>query len=139
ELWFDPSPQLRTTPVPSDKTDAYSIMLHELAHAIGFNGWRDGMTGGIPGSPSFESTFDQWETFDGTNLYFNGPMAKLVYGGPVPVTYGFNFHLGNASPRPGSDLIGDMMNGVVYNRGVRYDISPLDLAILADAGVGVTG
>ena len=137
ELWFDPSPHLRTTPVPSDKTDAFSVMLHELAHAIGFNGWRDGTTGNLPGSD--ESTFDKWETFDGTNLYFNGPAAELVYGGPVPITYGNNFHVGNASPRPGSDLIPDMMNGLVYNRGVRYDISPLDLAILADAGVGITG
>ncbi|MBD2447011.1 type I secretion C-terminal target domain-containing protein [Nostoc sp. FACHB-152] len=27
------------------------------------------------------------------------------------------------------------MNGVVYERGVRYDISPLDIAILKDTGV----
>jgi len=43
-----------------------------------------------------------------------------------------------ASPRPGSDLIPDLMNGVVFDRGTSYDISPLDLAILADAGVDVT-
>ena len=41
ELWFDPAPQAQNVPVPSDKTDAYSIILHELTHAIGFNGWRD--------------------------------------------------------------------------------------------------
>jgi hypothetical protein len=30
------------------------------------------------------------------------------------------------------------MNGVVYLRGTRYDISPLDLAILSDAGVATS-
>ena len=99
--------------------------------------WRDGTTGAVPGSPPYESTFDQWETFDGTNLYFNGPMAELAYGGTVPITFGDNFHVGNAPPRPGSGLIPDLMNGVVFNRGARYEISPLDLAILADAGVAV--
>ena len=138
ELWFDPDPQTRTTLVPSNKTDAYSVILHELAHAIGFNGWHNETTGAVPGSPQYESTFDQWETFDGTNLYFNGPMAELAYGGPVPITFGDNFHVGNAPPRPGSELIPDLMNGVVFNRGARYEISPLDLAILADAGVAVT-
>ncbi len=137
ELWFDPNPQMRTTPVPATKTDAYSVLLHELTHAIGFNGWRDGTTGAIPGSPPYGSTFDQWETFDGTNLYFTGPAAEAVYGGPVPITFGNNWHVGNSSPRPGSDLLPDLMNGVVYNRGARYDISQLDLAMLSDAGVAV--
>ena len=138
ELWFDPNPQARTAPVPANKTDAYSVLLHELAHAIGFNGWRDSTTAAVPGSPPYESTFDKWETFDGNNLYFNGPIAKAVYGGPVPVTYGNNWHIGNSAPRPGSDLIPDLMNGVVYFRGMRYDISPLDLAILSDAGVATS-
>jgi hypothetical protein len=34
-------------------------------------------------------------------------------------------------------LIPDLMNGVVLQYGARYDISPLDLAILADAGVPI--
>ena len=137
ELWFDPNPQARTAPVPANKTDAYSVLLHELTHALGFNGWRDSTTAAVPGSPPYESTFDQWETFDGTNLYFNGPTAEAVYGGPVPITYGNNWHIGNSAPRPGSDLIPDLMNGVVFLRGTRYDISPLDLAILSDAGVAI--
>ncbi len=96
ELWFDPNPQARTAPVPANKTDAYSVLLHELTHALGFNGWRDSTTAAVPGSPPYESTFDQWETFDGTNLYFNGPAAEAVYGGPVPITYGNNWHIGNS-------------------------------------------
>jgi hypothetical protein len=117
ELWFDPAPLTRNLAVPSDKTDAVSVLIHELTHAIGFNGWRDGTIAAIPGSPPYESTFDQWETFDGTNFYFTGPKAEAVYGGPVPITPGDNFHVGNAPPRPGSDLLPDLMNGVVYYRG----------------------
>jgi hypothetical protein len=55
----------------------------------------------------------------------------------VPLTYGNYHHFGNADPRPGSDLIPDLMNGVVFFRGQRYNISPLDLALLADVGVPV--
>ena len=60
-----------------------------------------------------------------------------LYGGPVPVTFGNVAHIGNDSSRPGSDLIPDLMNGVVFFRGTRYDISPLDLAIVADTGLTV--
>ncbi|HTM52557.1 MAG TPA: hypothetical protein VL175_00930 [Pirellulales bacterium] len=135
ELWFDPNPQSRSAPVPLDRTDAYSVLLHEVAHAIGFNGWKNGTNGAVTGSPPFESTFDRYEAFDGSNLFFTGPAAMALHGGPVPITFGNNWHIGNASPRPGSDLIPDLMNGVVFSRGTRYNISALDLAVLSDSGV----
>ena len=53
---FDPTPELRNKPVPADKTDAYSVLLHTPAS----NGKRDGTTGTLPGSPPYESTFDKW-------------------------------------------------------------------------------
>ena len=134
-LWFDPDPFARTAPVPSDRTDADSVFIHELGHVFGFNGWKSGTDGTLPGN--YESTWDKYETFDGTNLWFNGPNAVKVYGGPVPATYGDNFHVGNPAPRPGSDLIPDLMNGVVFYYGTRYDISPLDLAIMKDVGLPV--
>ena len=56
ELWFDPSPGTRLIPVPVTQTDAYSVMQHEFGHAFGFNGWRDGNTGALPGD--YLSTFD---------------------------------------------------------------------------------
>jgi hypothetical protein len=136
EVWFDPDPYSRTAPIPSpapNETDAVSVLLHEFGHAFGFNGWRDGVTGMLPGD--YASTLDEMTTFDGTNLYFIGQMAMSLYGGPVPLTFGNNFHLGNASPRPGADLIPDLMNGVVFNDSNRYTISQLDLAILRDIGV----
>jgi hypothetical protein len=140
ELWFDPNPVLRTATVPSDRTDAMSVMLHELGHAFAFNGWRDGVTGNLPGN--FQSTFDQHVTKSGDILVFNGPSAKWVYGGEyVPLTLGNYAHIGNRianqgeTQLPGSDLIPDLMNGVAYLRGSRYDISLLDVAIVSDSEV----
>jgi hypothetical protein len=135
ELWFDPSPSRRTAAPDLTRTDAMSVCLHELGHALAYNGWMDGFTGGLPGN--YMSTFDRHVTFDGESFWFEGPRAVGVYGGPVPVTYGNPFHIGNAGPRPGEDLIPQLMNGVVFEWGRRYWISELDWAILADAGIAV--
>jgi hypothetical protein len=132
ELWFDPDPISRTIPVPTNRTDAVSVFLHELGHAVSFNGWRDNFNASLPGN--FMSPFDQRTTF-ATDFFFSGPASLARYGAPVPLTFGNAKHVGNNPPRPGSDLIPDMMNGVVYFRGSRYDITPLDLAISEDCGV----
>jgi hypothetical protein len=85
------------------------------------------------------STFDEHVVFDGQHLYFTGPEAMAKYGDrPVPVTLGNNWHLGNFDPDPGSDLIPDLMNGERFYFGTRYDISQLDLAILADTNIPVS-
>ena len=133
ELWFDTDPFNRTEDVPANKTEAYSVFTHELAHAFGINGWRDSFDGSLPGD--FAAPFDVLTTFDGENLFFDGPEAVQIYGAAVPLTFGNNFHIGNRSPRPGSDLIGDLMNGVETLRGIRYPITPLDVAILSDTGL----
>ena len=135
ELWFDPDPVSRTQVVPLNRTDAMSVFLHEFGHAIAFNGWQDSFDGTYPGD--YKSPYDELKSFDGTNFYFNGANAVALYGGAVPVTYGNGAHIGNSSPRPGENLIPDLMNGVVFFRGTRYDISPLDLAIVADTGLNV--
>ncbi|GFE70296.1 Calx-beta domain-containing protein [Chroococcus sp. FPU101] len=135
ELWFDNNPFTRISSLPSDKTDAVSIFIHELGHALAFSGWRDVFNGTFPGD--YQSSFDEKTIFDGSNFFFVGSQATSIYGSPVPLTYGNIFHVGNNLPRPGSDLIPDLMNGVVYYRGNRYSISPLDVAILADSGLPV--
>jgi PEP-CTERM motif len=134
ELWFDPNPTLRSATVASNRTDAMSVFLHEFGHAIGFNGWGDAITGAPPAT--YRSTWDDLVSYNGANTFFNGARAVSLYGAPVPITYGNNFHLGN-QPGPGSNLIPDLMNGVVFNRGTRYNVSGMDLAILSDIGVGV--
>jgi hypothetical protein len=137
ELWFDPSPSKQTATVPANRTDARSVFLHELGHALAFNGWRNAQTGALPGA--YESTFDAMVTagtFNGQpQLYFTGPSARALFGGPVPLTVDSYGHLGNAAPGAGSgSLASDLMNGLSFSRGTRYHVSQLDLAILADTG-----
>jgi len=135
ELWFDPDPFARSAFIPIDRTDAVSVFLHEFGHAFAFNGFLDLTTGAHPGN--FESTFDEFTLFEETNFFFLGPQTVSLYGAPVPLTFGNFYHFANNPPRPGSDLIPDLANGVVFFRGHRYNISPLDLALLADVGVPV--
>jgi Domain of unknown function (DUF4114) len=91
-------------------------------------------TGALPAD--FESTFDEKTSFDGTNFFFTGAQATALYGSAVPLTFGNITHLGNSAPRPGSNIIADLMNGGL-SRGIRTGISALDLAILADIGVSI--
>jgi len=133
DLVFDPRPTMRSDPIPAGRVDALSIFLHEIGHVLAINGFRDDFNGSFPGD--FESTFDEQTIFDGSDFFFIGPRATALYGEPVPLTFGNYRHLGNEPPRPGSDLIPDLMNGVVFNRETRYDISALDLEILCDVGV----
>jgi len=138
ELWFDPDPLLRSVAVPDHQTDAMTVLMHEFGHALGFNGWLDDAA--VAGS--YLSTFDAFVTPMatplGTTLFFTGPQAMAVYGGPVPLTLGNYAHLGNAIAGLGLDLVPDLMNGVVFYRGVRGEISALNLAMLADTGMTLT-
>jgi FG-GAP-like repeat len=131
-LWYDPDPLTRTTPVPISKVDAVSVFIHEIGHALGFSGYKNKTNGTLP--DNYQSTFDRQTSFDGTNFFFTGTRATAVYGGHVPLTFGNIFHLGNNAPRPGSNLLSDVMNGQYVPFG-RTDISVLDLAILADIGI----
>lgn len=133
QLWFDPHPATRTDPIPANRVDAISVFTHELGHALVFNGWMNGTNGQLP--PTYLSPFDVDVHFDGTNFFFEGVHAKARYGGPVPVTYANPFHLANNAPRPGQNLLGDLMNGVVYEYQTRYHITPIDLDIARDCGL----
>jgi hypothetical protein len=109
--------------------------MHELGHAFAFNGWMNNFTGVM--SDRYQSVYDELIDFRGGSFYFTGSGAARTYGSPVPLSYGNITHLGNLFPGPGSDLIPDLMNGVVFYRGSRYNISPLNIAILADVGIPV--
>jgi PEP-CTERM motif len=139
ELWFDPDPWQRLTLVPADRTDAVSVLLHEWGHALAFNGWRDGHTGALTGgyASTFDAQVDSWTGADGLALMFSGSQSLALHGAAVPLTLGNYAHLGNAAGRVGEGLIGDLMNGVQFERGTRYEVSPLNLAMLRDMGVPV--
>lgn len=132
-LWIDPTPFDDLEAVPFDRVDAVTVLTHELGHGLGLNGYSSGTNGSLPGD--YQSTFDQFVSFTDGNIYFDGPTAVAVYGGPVPLTFGNNFHVGNEFPRPGSDLLEDVMNGVQSLRGRRLLPSTVDLAILKDLGL----
>lgn len=172
QIWFDPDPSARTAAVPSNRVDAMSVFLHEVGHAIAYNGWADNTTG-VPPS-TYWSTFDRWMT-PGAPTVFSGPSAVATWGAAPDLTTGNNKHWGNASPgmlvprvewqaarpvewknglpvppmmssppladasRASVDavdpLILQLMNGVVFYTAHRYDISPLDIAVLRDVGL----
>jgi hypothetical protein len=153
QAWFDPSGAARTGSVPAGKSDFLSVVLHEMTHGLAFQGYRatDGPGyGTFPGG--VQSAFDGLTGFgtgaQASNLFFRGPLATAVYGGPVPLTSvgpnsplaGQNFyHLGNPAGGPGANLTGDIMNGMVFGYGTRYSLARLDLAILADVGWAARG
>jgi hypothetical protein len=133
ELWYDPDPTARTATVDGNRTDAMSTFLHEFGHALGFAGWVHPTLGTYPGD--YQSTFDEHVVFDGDNFYFTGTAASIINHAPVPLTFGNIAHVGNFAPRPGENLVLDVMNGLVFYRGTRYYVSTLDLAMLQDMGV----
>lgn len=176
ELWFDPDPTARTAPVPNNRTDAMSTILHEFGHVLAYNGWAD-LDTGVP-TPAYWSIWDSWMV-PGSAPVFAGPAAMAAWFDSAPaLTIGNINHWGNAAngaggemaelcdrgptqwrngaPRPRvcsvprsedaprkapfaadgtGDLIAQLMNGVVFYRGTRYDISPLDRGVLQDVGL----
>jgi hypothetical protein len=136
-MWWDPKPRSRTRPVPSDKLDALSVVLHELGHAIGFNGRLDPKTGSPTGGEI--STYDRWVEYDGKDFFFTGPTATNIYRKKIPLSRTATNYHHFGEPGPGLDrkLKEDLMNGIVMQYGRRYEVSALDLAILADCGLEV--
>jgi hypothetical protein len=178
ELWFDPDPVARTAVIPTGKTDAMSVVLHELGHALTYNGFADLNTGQPP--TTFWSTFDRWMS-PGTPTFFDGPKALIAAGLRPDLTIGNLFHWSNSAPMANAinatirayaspsvwtfvngapkplmnfvepisvdadstrtpnqinvNLLLELMNGVVFYRGTRYQISALDRAVLFDTGL----
>lgn len=138
ELWFDPLQGPVPAAVPSERTDAYSVLLHEFGHAFGFNGWRDAVTGELPGDylSSFDALVEWRPSDDGIERpFFTGASASLAHGQAVPLTLGNYGHLGGTTDALGRVLAPDLMNGLYFDRGARYTISALDLDILRDIGL----
>lgn len=174
-MWFDPDPAQRSAPIPANRIDALSVCLHELGHALVYNGWSDLTTGQSPAT--YQSTFDLWTT-PGAPSVFSGPTAIATWASAPDLTTGNNKHWGNpanrptaamttptpqavqwrdgaplpnpmsapasgnapppnAAARPAASLIDQLMNGVVFYYQNRYDISPLDIAVLKDTGIAL--
>lgn len=133
-LFLDASPDTADD-IPIDRADGLSVLLHEIGHALGMIGFYDEANGVFFFGSN--SPFDVRLQFEPDGLRFSGPNSISVFGGPVPLTRGNYTHYGNSNARPeGGDPLTGLMNGVVFHNGFRYPISDLDLAILADVGLG---
>ncbi len=134
-LWFDPEPKTRTATVPRLKIDAYTVILHELGHALGFNGFRNQKDGTLPAE--FMSAYDRWVIFDGSSFFFTGPNARKAYGQPLPLAHTNNnyHHVAEKDKTIDPTLTNDLMNGISFMPGRRYHISPLNIAMLSDCGL----
>lgn len=135
EIWLSTEPKNLNLQISPHRIDLISVMKHELAHAIGFHSFRDIHSGLLP--QTYMSLLDRWTAVNDGKYFFIGPEAQKVYGGPVPITSTIesqNFsHYGN--PGDPKSLLNGLMNGVVFHYQHRYDIGPLDLAILRDLGL----
>ncbi|KUR71576.1 hypothetical protein AQZ52_08110 [Novosphingobium fuchskuhlense] len=136
QVFLDPTPETRG-PVPANKYDGLSIILHELGHGLGFNGFFDDATGTF--AENYKSPFDYRIVAGSPYASFNGPTSSRILGG-IPLTKGNGNHYGNdpGDPRGGNILLG-LMNGLGAVPGYAYDIGALDLAMLADTGLGTIG
>jgi Ca2+-binding RTX toxin-like protein len=138
-LWWDPNiTSGLASRVPKDKTDAFTVVVHELLHGMGITGWRDPTTGTLPGS--YGSVWDSLISVQDGKAKFTGKSVVDLIGSPVEVMLGGTQggkHLGNY-PNPQAStmpwLEWDNFNGYYYFFGERYLLGRLDLAILQDLG-----
>lgn len=128
--WFDPT-LMTSSDIPSNKTDGFRVMLHELLHIIGINGWI--CYGGVG---SDYSTYDQYVITQNGRSFFTGSNAVKEFGGFVPIT---NTHLGDEKSISAGILTGSqtvMSIGNVPN-GARISLDPVVIGILRDLGYTV--
>jgi len=132
--WFDQTLG-SADDIPQDKTDGFRIMLHELLHTMGFNGW---LANGGHSDPtaSGASLFDRLVRFDGERSYFVGEHASKAYGAQVPLT---NVHLGDAITFAEGRLTGaeTLMSYDGPRNGQRISLDPVVIGVLRDLGLTV--
>ncbi|MBS0557827.1 MAG: hypothetical protein JSR27_10490 [Proteobacteria bacterium] len=123
DLWFDPDPTQRSATIPANRIDAMSVFLHELGHALVYNGWSDLTTGQLPAT--YASTFDYWTT-PGAPSVFSGPAATATWGVAPDLTTGNNKHWGNPSGRPLAPISAPSLPPVQW-----YDGAPAPVPVAA--------
>jgi len=97
-----------------------------VSHGLGFNGWINSATGELEGEAM--STYDRFVIFKEGEFYFVGLRSMKVYGGSVLLSRRNNnyHHLGCEGQDCPEHLQTVLMNGVRFEDGRRYSISPLN-------------
>lgn len=132
--WFDETLS-DADDIPADKTDGFRVMLHELLHTMGFNGWLANGGRADAGQHAI-SVFDRLVKFDGDRSYFVGEHAVAAYGANVPLT---NVHLGDAATFAEDRLTGaqTLMSYDGPRNGQRISLDPVVIGVLRDLGLTV--
>lgn len=123
-FFIDPDPQNSTSAsgIMGRQYDLLSVLIHEVGHALGMNGWR--AAGGTLNGYS-ESTFDALVGKANGQLVFQGENAKAVAGANPILDYNSVYHFQS------NDLLDP------YAEPGRRDLpSRLDAAVFADLGMG---
>jgi hypothetical protein len=155
-FWFDPTPEIRDDNAPTvhpwrtqEHYDFVGTIMHEFAHALGYNGWYH-YSPPPNGATGLENSFNQLSEFDRNiewsdiqnSFVFTGSNATetyqtLEFSGYLPLhsegdASGVDlYHYGSNSS---SDSLGDYLMDDNSNPGTSYTISSLDTAILQDLG-----
>ncbi len=130
--WFD-STLATANDIPSNKTDGFRVLLHEMLHTLGFNGWLandSGYTG------NNISAYDSFLVQSGGRTFFTGAQAVKAFGGPVPVS---NTHLGDSTSFAQGILNGPstLMSYDSVPNGNRITLDPVVIGVLRDLGYTV--
>ena len=148
QFFFDPE---LDDPVPADQFDFFSVLLHELAHGLGFLGIRDTANpfdlplfdlaniGLPPGLVTIGTPYDLLidVTEEGAPV-FNGALSAAAYGEAIPL----EFQTGSSGSDlshflgTGGDIALALMNPFVIP-GDRVEIGQLELNLLADIGMPI--
>jgi len=114
--------------IPEGQFDALTVLTHELGHALAFDG---SINVGPERADGVASAFDQHirtDSIGGSGFEFDGPNVRAVNDGPVSFGASDPYHIG---------VDGDLMVGGIRPNET-LELSRVDLAILADAGVPVS-
>lgn len=133
--WFDQT-LASAGDIPVDKTDGFRVMLHELLHTMGFNGWL--ANSAVPFMGSDISLFDSLVRYEDGRSFFVGENARAAYGANVPLT---NVHLGDAVSFAEGRLLGGetLMSYSSPLNGNRISLDPVVIGVLRDLGHTVRG
>lgn len=113
----------------TDKFDLVSILTHEILHGLAFTGNLDGNNAPLTG-------YDELVTTQNADSTFEGRHAQTANAGnPVPLS---SATAGKGSAYYHVALPNDLMAASI-RKGEVKSISPLDVAMLEDMGLTVTG